>query len=182
MRLAALSSISLTLAITANCACECGYSLHDTGAYYTHVLTHNFSTYPDDTSLSTNQAVPEFSRDWTVQSWSAGAGPDKPIPRTNTEANVFVHDGTLVLRQVGYTAANEAANRSVSIAAIVSKEANFQHGSFRSVFKVSADRGSVGGFFWYHVGFSPNRAHRFRASSIPYNSTHPKLNWPHRTE
>lgn len=60
-----------------------------------------------------------------------------------------------MLRQVGYTAADEAANRNVSIAAIVSEEASFLHGSFRSVFKVSEDRGAVGGFFWYQVGFSP---------------------------
>jgi len=155
MRLAALTSATLTLAVTAQCACECGYILHDTGAYYTHVLTHNFSTYPDATSLNTNRAVSDFSRGWTVQSWSAGAGPDNPIPRINAEANVFVQNGTLVLRQVGYTAADEAANRNVSIAAIVSEEASFLHGSFRSVFKVSEDRGAVGGFFWYQVGFSP---------------------------
>ncbi len=151
MRPATLTSATLALAGVAYGACECGYVLHDTGAYFTHARANNFSTYPDATSLNTNHATSDFSQDWTVQSWSAGVGLDNPIPRRNDEANVYVQDGTLLMRQIGYSAQDKADNESVSIAAIVSNEDDFLHGSFRTVFKVSEDRGSVGGFFWYHV-------------------------------
>lgn len=151
MRSTALNLATLVFVGVVSCACECGYVLHDTGAYFTHVLSSNFSAYPDATSLNTNPATSNLSRDWTVQSWSAGTGPDNPIPRRNDEANVYVQDGTLTMRQIGYTAQDKADNKSVSIAAIVSKEDQILHGSFRTVLKVSEDRGSVGGFFWYHV-------------------------------
>ncbi len=154
MRLAAIITATLALARSAKCACECGYVLSDTGAYFTHALVNDFTTVPDAASLNTNPAASSFSSRWTVQSWSGGVGPNRPIPRRNDESNVFVQNGTLVLRQLGYTAQARAENKSVSIAAIVSKEEAFLHGSFRSVFKVSEDRSSVAGLFWYHVSFT----------------------------
>ncbi|KAI9810243.1 MAG: hypothetical protein M1827_006377 [Pycnora praestabilis] len=142
--------ITFLLISTAYAACECGYRLRDTGARYTHILANNFTTYPNATSLNTNIAVDSFSSDWTVQSWSAGSDSQDPLPRRNDEANVYIEDGALVMQQIGYSAQDARANQSVSIAAIVSTEQDFLHGSFRTVFKVSDDRGSVGGFFWYH--------------------------------
>ena len=153
MRLTAFGPVTLALIGTAHSACECGYILHDTGAYFTHVLTNNFSTYPDAAALNTDRRASDFSKDWTVQSWTAGAGPDHPFPRRNDESNVVVQSGALMMRQRGYTAQDKAANKVVSIAAIVSKRGDFLHGSFRTTFTVSEDRGSVGGFFWYHVSF-----------------------------
>ncbi|KAI9788714.1 MAG: hypothetical protein M1835_002113 [Candelina submexicana] len=140
-----LSSVHIVTA-----ACECGYQLRDTGARYTHQIYNDFTVSPDVTGLNKNPASASFTRDWTVQSWSAGTSDLIPIPRRNDEANVYIQDGTLVMRQMGYSDADRRANRSVSIAAIQSTGQDFLHGSFRSVFKISDDHGSVGGFFWYH--------------------------------
>lgn len=159
MRLTALLRALLSLAGAVECACECGYVLHDTMQYYTHHLTTDFSHYPDVTALNKNPAASGFSADWTVQSWSAGGSSNDSIPRRNDESNVFVQNGTLVLRQLGYSDQDRTSNKSVSVAAIVSNEQGFLHGSFRSIFKVSEDRGSVGGFFWYHVRFSTIGSH-----------------------
>ncbi|KAI9835434.1 MAG: hypothetical protein M1819_002352 [Sarea resinae] len=141
--LAAITGASIVYA-----RCECGYRLQDTDAYYTYLLTSNFTNYTDATALNSRSA--NFSTDWTVQSWSSNATQSDPFPRTYSESNVFIQDGVLVMRQGAYSVADREANRSVSIAAIVSKRDDFLHGSFRAVFNVSEDRGSVGGFFWYH--------------------------------
>ncbi|KAI9835672.1 MAG: hypothetical protein M1837_003673 [Sclerophora amabilis] len=127
-----------------NGACECGYSLKDTGDYFT-------SSY----SLDFNANAPEFADHWIVQSYSTPAsGPDAPLPRKNNPENINIEDGNLVLKQSAYSAADKAAGRPVQIAEMESTEPDFFHGSFRITSKLeidggAAEKGSCAGWFFF---------------------------------
>lgn len=63
-----------------------------------------------------------------------------------------LQNGSLVLRQKGYSKEDRQQRNNVSVAAIASQRTDILHGSFRADIKVQgANGGSVGGFFWYHV-------------------------------
>ncbi|KAI9797218.1 MAG: hypothetical protein M1833_005627 [Piccolia ochrophora] len=137
----------LSTALLTDAACECGYQLRDTRAYYTHRLANDFKNHTDAKDL--NKVDEEFFRDWTVQSWTAKPTMQSPLSRTNREENVYIEDGKLVIKQEGFTEEDAAANRSVGIGAIVTKKDDFLHGSFRASFAVDRQPGAVAGFFTY---------------------------------
>jgi hypothetical protein len=132
--------------------CECGYRIRGTDEYYTSTDLTNFTTFPDSTNLNAN---PSFAQNWTVQSWSRPASESSPLNLTWGEDNVWIENGSLVLRQLGYSSEDEFSHQNVSGAALVSTRSDFLHMSARALFSVDAGsgntRGAVAGFFWYRV-------------------------------
>ncbi|KAK2736430.1 hypothetical protein FQN57_000763, partial [Myotisia sp. PD_48] len=133
----------------ARALCECGFSVEETGDYYTHMVRNDFSVFNPTKTLSVN---PYFTRDWAVQRWGMAAlNWATPLPIHNRVENVYIENGQLVLRQEAYPQENVLTSNNVSVASIASREGHFLHGSFRTEFKLQgASGGSVAGFFWYH--------------------------------
>ncbi|MCJ1339522.1 hypothetical protein MMC09_004812 [Bachmanniomyces sp. S44760] len=151
-------AIGIFLALTKNtsAACECGYRLSDTSAYYTHRLLQNFTLGPGTlqqvVSLNANPATTSFTQDFTVQDWLSSTSPSNPLPRQNFVSNVWIEGEDLVLRQEGYSSASLTVSPPppVEVAALASTSTNYYHGSYRCAFSVHGpEGGSVAGFFWY---------------------------------
>ncbi|EEP77284.1 predicted protein [Uncinocarpus reesii 1704] len=136
-------------AIVVNAACECGFRMNDTRHYFTHIIYSNFSQYSPAKRLTSN---PEFKRNWAIQQWSMPSiSWATPLPVQNLQENVYLEDGTMILRQIGYPKEGVLAGRNVSIASVAGQSGDLFHGSFRTEFKLEgADGGSVAAFFWYH--------------------------------
>lgn len=135
--------------VTANC--ECGYIVDDTDEYFTHIIYNNFSRPAADIK-------DDFFQNWVIQTWNATPSSHRKstFPVLHEEENVGIQDGSLVLRQKGYSKEDRQLRSNVSVAAIASQRTDILHGSFRTVMRVEgAKGGSVGGFFWYHVSCPP---------------------------
>ncbi|KAI1908120.1 hypothetical protein LOZ53_004312 [Ophidiomyces ophidiicola] len=139
----------LIFALAAKAACECGFRMHDTSQYFTHIIYSNFSQYDRSKKLAAHN---EFKRNWVIQRWSMSSVSWRtPLPVQNWDENVYLEDGTMVLRQLGYPAEGILAGKNVSIASIAGQSDEIFHGSFRTEIKIEgAQGGSVGAFFWYH--------------------------------
>ena len=76
---------------------------------------------------------------------------DNPTIRIDAKydiSNVRLHDGTLQLSQKGYTHADLANKKAISMAGIQSRRLDIIHGTFRTVFKVEGSNGgSCASFF-----------------------------------
>lgn len=136
--------------------CECGYSMDETGDYFTHAIYNNFSTFAPSKAVSKNSG---FALDWIAQGWAMPyVSRITPLAIQNTLENVYIDDGNLILKQAGYPNEAVMAGRNVSVASISSRVDDIFHGSFRTEMKVEgATGGSVAAFFWYHVCISPFR-------------------------
>ena len=94
-----------------------------------------------------------------MQSWSHGSNSEGNIHRTYLHDNVWIRDGTLVLRQSGYSDQDMAEGKAVKVASISSNETDILYGSFRMVARMDVgDGGTCGGFFWYKVPSGPSFA------------------------
>ncbi|EFW13249.1 hypothetical protein D8B26_004141 [Coccidioides posadasii str. Silveira] len=136
-------------AIVANAACECGFRMNDTSQYFTHIIYSNFTQYSPGKKLASN---PEFRRNWAIQRWNMPSiNWATPLPVLNEQENVYLENGHMVLRQVGYPKEGILAGRNVSVASVAGQSGDLLHGSFRTEVKIEgAEGGSVGAFFWYH--------------------------------
>lgn len=143
----------MILTVGINAACECGFRMSDTGQYFTHIIYTNFSRLASTKTLASN---PEFKRNWAIQKWNMPAvNWATPLPIHNQEQNVYLENGNMVLRQVGYPKEGILVGRNVSIASVAGLSNDVLHGSFRTEMKIEgANGGSVGAFFWYHVGIA----------------------------
>ena len=76
---------------------------------------------------------------------------DNPTIRIDAKydhSNVRVQDGALQLIQKGYSDADLAAKKPISMAGIQSRRLDIIHGTFRSTFKLEgSDGGSCASFF-----------------------------------
>ncbi len=146
-------------------SCECGFRATDTNEYFTHAIFNQFNTYEDATSLNINPKGRRFAKDWIIQSWVATPRLYEPLPWRVNEQNVWIKNGQLKLRQVGYSMEDAKKQKSVSGASIVSRVDTIYHGSFRAKMRITgAEGGSVAAWYWYHVSpalhiinFRPNQ-------------------------
>lgn len=145
----------------ANAECECGYSVD--GQIFTNKIGYDFSEYPN--TSGTKLAEENTLSDWVIQSWgvpetinraySNETSDEVLLPRLNQHENVWIEDGSLVLRQIGYTKEDEKNGNPVRVAELVSKRVDIKYGTFRARYRVETEPGATGGgvsgFFYYFV-------------------------------
>jgi hypothetical protein len=134
--------------------CPCGWWLKNHESIYTHQVYEDFGDYPIDVdSMLGNPLAARFNEEWMIYDYWLSA--DNPAIRFDTKYgwhNVEIKDRHLLLRQRGFSKADQASFATVSIAGIQSRRVDMLHGTYRAVFKLEGSHGgSCAGFFWYHV-------------------------------
>lgn len=99
--------------------------------------------------MLTDDKAQVFRDDWIIYDyWQRADNSDIRIDAKYDHGNVQVKDGTLLMTQKGY----QSGEPYISMAGIQSKRLDIEHGTFRTVFKVTGDAGgSCASFFWYRV-------------------------------
>lgn len=154
--------ITIVQLVQADGSCPCGYRMQDTREVYTHLLYNNFTN-----ALPRKHLVPDSGADWFTNNWyltthkQGAIHHDRQLDQQYSVDNVFIDNGTLMLKVCGYSAADLEARKAVSVAGIQSKTKDMLFGSYRMEMNIpDSVTGTVATAFWYHVcllGLTPCR-------------------------
>lgn len=154
----------------------CAWRL-DNHIIYTDRIFDDFSRYPQVSDVLFNPNARQLTSEWLIYDFPKKSdNPTTDLDERFEAQNVQLIDGTLILKQQGYSAADERARKPVRIAGIQSRAVDILHGSFRVVMKVTNDHGgTVSSFFWHSVSFSIDPTIKLDKIDLEFRAIHRKL-------